>query len=252
MSDTATTAANRRILIAIPTYNEAGNIERLLEEVRSQRRDVEIVVIDDNSPDGTGRVVEALSQRLSVHVAHRPEKLGVGSAHKYAMRYAIERGYSHLLMMDGDFAHNPADVGKMLARLDDADMIIGSRYVEGGGLDGWSLYRRLITYTAHWITMHVLKLPYDCTGGFRLYNVAKFKEIDYQRMRSDGYAFMIEMLYQIRRHGLSVKEVPIVAGSRHLGVSKLSRTETFRAITMLARLSLKRFKDGPYPTSESA
>lgn len=237
----------RRILIAIPTYNEAGNIERLLEQVRSQRGDVDIVVIDDNSPDGTGNVVEALSERLSVKVAHRPAKLGVGSAHKFAMWYAIDHGYTHLLMMDGDFAHNPADVGKMLAQADAADMVIGSRYVEGGGLDGWPFHRRLITYAAHWLTTLLLKLPYDCTGGFRLYNVARLKRVDYERIHSDGYALMIEMLYQVRRSGLSVQEVPIIAGSRHIGKSKISRTEVLNAVKTLFRLSLRRLKEGGFP-----
>jgi dolichol-phosphate mannosyltransferase len=130
----------------------------------------------------------------------------------------------------------------MLACVDRADVVIGSRYLRGGGLTGWSFWRRAITHTAHWMTTHVLGIPYDCTGGFRLYDTTVFERVDLDVIRSDGYAFLVELLFTITRQGFSVHELPIVITFREHGTSKISRVEIFRAINTLARLGLRRMR----------
>lgn len=230
----------RTVLVVIPTYNEAGNIERLLREILAQELGLHVLVIDDHSPDGTGAILDRLTKELPLRVMHRESKLGIGSAHKRGFTYAKEHGYTHVLTMDADFAHDPSYLRAVLAHAGQADLVVGSRYLEGGGLRGWSRLRRIITHTAHWCTTHLLGLPYDCTGGFRLYNVAVFERFDYERIRSDGYAFLIEMLYYLRRVGCSIREVPITITSRNSGTSKISRVEILNAVKTLLRLSLRR------------
>lgn len=232
-------AVDQRVLLVIPTYNEAGNIVALLRAVQAQQLGADILVVDDHSPDGTAQLVEALAAELPVRVLHRPGKLGVGSAHKDGIRHAIEQGYTHVLTMDADFAHDPSYLSVLLAHADAADVVVGSRYLSGGGVSGWTLVRRLITRTAHWLTTRMLGLPYDCTGGFRLYRLSVFERVDYQRIRSDGYAFLIEMFYYVRRAGCSVREIPIVIPSRNCGVSKISKVEIFNAVSTLMRLALQ-------------
>ena len=227
-------------LLVIPTYNEAGNIERLLRQIPADALGLDVLIIDDNSPDGTGVIAETLADELPVRVMHRPAKLGIGSAHKAGFRYAAERGYGRVMTMDADFAHAPADLESMLSCADRADVVIGSRYLSGGGLAGWSPWRRAITHTAHWLTTHVLGLPYDCTGGFRLYDTAVFEDLDLDAIRSDGYAFLIELLFAITRQGFTVHEVPIVITFREHGASKISRIEILRAVKTLMRLGLRR------------
>ncbi|MBI3320301.1 MAG: glycosyltransferase [Candidatus Omnitrophica bacterium] len=240
-----------KVLLVIPTYNEAGNIERLLREIFAQAVDFDVVVIDDNSPDGTGAILDRLGAELPLRVVHREGKLGIGSAHERGFDYAREHGYTHVLTMDADFAHDPSYLRGVLACAGQADVVIGSRYIEGGGMREWSRLRRLITHTAHWCTTHLLGLPYDCTGGFRLYDVAVFERFDYQKIRSDGYAFLIEMLYHLRRLGCSIQEVPITIAARNIGTSKISRVEIFNAVKTLLRLSLHRLRQGRWLPSEA-
>lgn len=227
-------------LVVIPTYNEAGNIERLLRQIPAAAFGLDLLVIDDNSPDGTGVLVEALAGQLPVRVMQRPAKLGIGSAHKAGFRYALEHGYGRVMTMDADFAHAPSDVASMLACADHADVVIGSRYLSGGGLTGWSLWRRVVSHTAHWLTTHLLGLPYDCTGGFRIYDTAVFEQVDLDAIHSDGYAFLIELLFTIAREGFTVYELPIVVTFREHGASKISRIEILRAVKTLMQLSLRR------------
>ena len=234
----------RKTLLVIPTYNEAGNIERLLREIAAQGLALDLLVIDDHSPDGTGAILDRLAGELPLRVIHRDGKLGLGSAHERGFDEARALGYTHALTMDADFAHDPSYLQAMLARAGEADVIVGSRYIAGGGLRGWSLIRLLITHAAHWCTTHLLGLPYDCTGGFRLYDLSVFDRFDYHEIRSDGYAFLVEMLYHLRRVGCSVREVPITITSRHSGTSKISRVEILNAVKTLLGLSLHRLGQG--------
>ncbi len=232
----------RKTLLVIPTYNEAGNIERLLSQIRAEEFGFDLLVIDDNSPDGTGALVEALAERLPVRVMHRPSKLGIGSAHKAGFRYAMDHGYGHVMTMDADFAHSPSNLASMLSCADHADVVVGSRYLSGGGLTGWPLWRRIITHTAHWLTTHLLGLPYDCTGGFRLYDTAVFEQVNFEAIQSDGYAFLTELLFTIVQNGFTVYELPIVINFREHGASKISPIEILRAIKTLMRLSYQRVR----------
>lgn len=229
-------------LLVIPTYNEAGNIGHLVREIGAQALPLEILVIDDNSPDGTGELAEALSKEFPLKVIHRKGKLGVGSAHKAGFRYAIEHGYKAVMTMDADFAHSPEYLRELLRKGDTSDVVVGSRYLTGGGLSGWSLPRRLLTHTAHRLTVHLLGIPYDCTGGLRFYRTSLLKQIDFREIQAEGNAFLIEMLFHICRRGFSVSQVPIVIPTRRLGESKVSRAEILRAFRTLCRLSLQRVR----------
>ena len=229
-------------LLVIPTYNEADNIERLIREVAAQALPLDILVIDDNSPDGTGRLAESLSREIPLKVIHRKGKLGIGSAHKEGFRYALEHGYATTVTMDADFAHSPECLREMFRAAATSDVVVGSRYLDGGGLQGWGLPRLLLTHTAHWLTNHLLAIPYDCTGGFRLYHTRVLDRIHFGEIQSEGYAFLIEMLFHVHQQGFSVTEIPIVISSRRLGKSKISRSEILRAVKLLLRLSLQRMR----------
>ena len=235
-----------KTLLIIPTYNEAGNITRLLQEVQAEGlEDVQILIIDDNSPDGTGAIAEALSKHMPLTVIHRAGKLGIGSAHRQGFAYALTQGYGHVMTMDADFSHQPCYLRALLDKARTADVIVGSRYLPGGGLSGWSVTRRVITHTAHWLTTHALGLPQDCTGGLRLYDAAALRAIDFSQIRSEGYAFLIELLFHIRGQGFSIAELPIVINSRHTGESKISRIEILNAVKTLIRLSWHRVRRTP-------
>ncbi len=240
--------AHRDTLLIIPTYNEAGNIEALISEILEQGLELDILVIDDNSPDGTAALAERLAEKAPITVIRREGKLGIGSAHKRGFQHALERGYGRAVTMDADFSHSPRYLKDLLAASESADVAVGSRYIPGGGLAGWSPLRRLITHTAHWMTTHVLRIPYDCTGGFRLYHAEVLRAVDFRRIRSEGYAFLIEMIFQVSRMGFRVAEVPIVINSRHKGVSKISKREIFKAMKTLLRLSLSK-SPAPLPAN---
>lgn len=231
-------AAGERVLLIIPTYNEAGNLPRLIGEIQEQRLPLEILVIDDNSPDGTGRIAEELSRQAPIQVLHRSGKLGIGSAHREGFRYAMAHGYRWTATMDADFSHSPEYLPALLEKAEPDRVVIGSRYIPGGGVSGWAWHRRWLTHTAHWLTMTLLRIPYDCTGGFRLYPVPLLRQLALDEVHSEGYAFLTELLFHITRRGFRVVEIPIVINSRHKGKSKISRSEIFKAAFTLIRLSL--------------
>ena len=227
-------------LVIIPTYNETGNLEKLLREIQALGLGLDLLVIDDNSPDGTGRLADRLSQEMPLAVIHRPGKLGIGSAHKEGFRHAITRGYRQAITMDADFSHSPRYLRPMLERSQQADVVVGSRYIPGGGLHGWSVPRLLLTHTAHLLTRVCLGIPQDCTGGFRLYQIERLRNLRFDDVKAEGYAFLMEMLFLVQRQGFTIQEIPIVINSRHHGKSKISKREIFRAVVTLARLMPRR------------
>ncbi|MBI3333490.1 MAG: glycosyltransferase [Candidatus Omnitrophica bacterium] len=240
MGNSSSSSSSETLLI-IPTYNEAGNIEPLIREIHEQGLGLDLLIIDDCSPDGTGDVAERLSREIPLRVIHRERKGGIGSAQKLGFRHAIEHRYRYAITMDGDFAHSPRYLRDLLAgAAAGADVVVGSRYIRGGGLSGWGIHRVILTRAAHWLTRHLLELPYDMTGGFRLYRVSVLAAVDLDAVRSDGYAFLTEILFRIARAGFSIREIPIVIPSRHLGRSKISRVEILRAARTLFRLALQR------------
>jgi dolichol-phosphate mannosyltransferase len=212
-----------KLLLFIPTYNERDNVELLYRELVKLPIRFDMLFCDDNSPDGTGQVLDQLAQHdQRVKVMHRAGKLGLGTAHLAAFGYAKQHGYSHLLTMDADFTHDPSYIPALLDKASHADIVIGSRYAQGGGMAGWGSIRLPFTYFWKGMIKHGLGLPYDATGAFRVYAVKLFDDRICKQIRSKEFSFNIETLYHFVRHGARVAEVPIVAKNRVRGESKLS------------------------------
>ena len=225
-------------LIIIPTYNERDNIERLLERVLALPYGFEILVVDDGSPDGTGDVVEAWSKREGkVHLLRRPGKLGLGSAYRDGFRYALEHGAQLIFEMDADFSHDPDALGGFLTAAEDADVVLGSRYLNGVSVVNWPLSRLFLSYFANAYTRWITGLPVrDATGGFKCFRRKALESVRLDKVKSDGYAFQIEMTYKCWRKGMRVKEIPILFVDRLVGVSKMSRHVIWEAAGMVWRL----------------
>ena len=234
-------------LVVVATYNEIENLPRLTDEIFRYAPDVDLLVIDDNSPDGTGRWCDERARTDGrVHVIHRPAKLGLGTATIAAFRYAIERGYRFVLVMDADFSHHPRYLPALRAAIDQADetgavdVAIGSRYVPGGGVEGWPAGRRLMSRAINVYARGVLGLPVrDCSGAFRCYRTEVLKRIDLDAIRSRGYAYLEEILWHLRRAGARFREVPIVFVDRQQGRSKITVWEALGAVWNLLRLGLR-------------
>jgi dolichol-phosphate mannosyltransferase len=227
-------------LIAIPTYSERENIVGLIEDIQRVVPTTDILVIDDNSPDGTGEVVDELSARLpQVKALHRPTKLGLGTAYVRGFQYAIENGYELVFEMDADFSHDPRYLPDILNAAQNADLVIGSRYVPGGGTANWSALRKFVSGGGNAFARTVLGIPiHDCTGGFRCYRTAALRTVDLSLIRAQGYAFQVEMAYIFWKRGYQVREVPIIFEDRRVGKSKMSRKIFVEAFLWVMRTRL--------------
>jgi len=230
-----------KIITIIPTYNEAENIGPLVERLLALDVGLDVLVIDDNSPDGTGAIVAELVQTdTRVHAIHRPAKLGLGTAYTRGFLYALERGYDRVITMDADFSHNPRYIPSLLALTETHDMSIGSRYVPGGGVRLWSAYRRALSRGANLFARTILGLEaHDCTAGFRCYRSHVLETIDPTSIRADGYSYLIEILWRVQYAGYRVAETPILFTDRRRGASKISQTEIFKAAKTVLRLTLR-------------
>jgi len=231
-------------LVIVPTYNEAENIGELLSKVWKLPPDIHVLVVDDASPDETAAVVkrhqEAVGERL--HLLQRQGKLGLGSAYRTGFRYALRRGYTYVGEMDADLSHNPADIPKLLAPLqeDTADMTVGSRYIDGVRVMNWPLSRLILSYSASIYTRAITRLPvFDVTAGFVCYHRKVLETLDIDRIRSTGYSFQIEMKYRAWQHGFRVQEVPIVFTERTEGQSKMSKAIVREAAWKVWELRLR-------------
>ena len=212
-----------KLLLFIPTYNERDNVPLLYTALKQLPISCDILFCDDNSPDGTGVILDSLAlEDPHLKVLHRSGKLGLGTAHLLAFNYARAHGYSHLLTMDADFTHDPHYIPALLEQVDKADIVIGSRYMQGGGMKGWGSVRLPFTYFWRGMIKYCLGLPYDATGAFRLYNVSLFDESVCNHLVSKEFSFNIETLYHFVRRGARVVQVPIIAKNRIHGHSKLS------------------------------
>ena len=222
-------------LIIIPTYNERDNIEPLLERVLALPHGFEILVVDDGSPDGTGEVVEEWSRRdARVHVLRRPGKLGLGSAYRDGFRFALDHGAELIFEMDADFSHDPGALGGFLVAAEDADVVLGSRYLNGVSVVNWPLSRLFLSYFANAYTRWVTGLPVrDATGGFKCFRRRALESVRLDKVKSDGYAFQIEMTFKCWRKGMRVKEIPILFVDRSVGVSKMSGHVIWEAAGMV-------------------
>jgi dolichol-phosphate mannosyltransferase len=230
------------ICVCLPTYNERENLEPMVEQLgRVLGEDDVVLVIDDNSPDGTGRVADRLAAgRTSVHVLHRPRKEGLGPAYLDGFRRALELGADLILEMDCDFSHDPADVPRLVAAAREADLVVGSRYVSGGGTQNWGFLRRLISRGGSLYAQLLLNVPVrDLTGGFKCYRRTVLEAIPLDAIRSKGYAFQIETTYRALRAGFRVVEVPIVFADREVGGSKMSKAIVLEAVWKVPALRLR-------------
>jgi dolichol-phosphate mannosyltransferase len=225
-------------VVCLPTYNERENLAAMLRALGD--KDVHVLVIDDSSPDGTGRLADGLAEELDyVSVLHRDEKEGLGPAYLAGFRRALADGAELVLEMDCDFSHDPNDVPRLIAAAADADVVLGSRYVTGGGVRNWGLVRRFISAGGSWYARVLLQVRVrDLTGGFKCYRRAVLESINLEAIHSKGYAFQIETTYRALRAGFRVVEIPITFVDREAGGSKMSRAIVAEAIWKVPGLRL--------------
>jgi dolichol-phosphate mannosyltransferase len=229
-----------RLLVMLCTYNERENLAALIPEIWTFAPTAEILVIDDNSPDGTGRLADEWAARdARVRVMHRSAKLGLGTAAVTGLRYAADGGYALLVNLDADFSHPPRYIPALVGLMSEADVAIGSRYVTGGGIIGWRLRRHLMSRAINWYARVLLRLTTrDNSGSFRCYRVARLREIDFDRFVARGYAIQEEILYRLRRNGCRFAETPIIFEERRHGSSKISLAEGLAAGWIILRLAI--------------
>src|SRR5579883_852793 len=237
-------------LIVMPTYNERENIAAIVEEIARCAPQADILVIDDNSPDGTGEIADGLRERFpQLSTLHRPGKLGLGTAYVTGFRYALEHGYDLIFEMDADFSHDPRYLPGFFTEAEHADLVIGSRYVPGGGTPNWSLLRRFISNGGNIFARTVLRLPIkDATAGYRCYRREVLETLELGAIQSQGYAFQVEMAYQTLQHGFRVREMPIIFVDRRVGKSKMSRKIFIEGLLYVLRA---RFRAGRPPVQQS-
>ena len=230
-----------KALVITPTYNEAVNIPKLVPKVLHQSTDIEILIIDDNSPDGTAEIVKNL-QRTNprVHLIERPRKMGLGTAYVAGFKYALERKYDYIFEMDADFSHNPKELLNFLLKIQEYDLVIGSRYIRGVCVVYWPFRRLLLSYFANLYTRIITGLPIkDATSGFKCYRRVVLESIDLTEIRSNGYAFQIEMNFKAWKKGFQLCEIPIIFVDRDKGESKMSKNIVYEAAFMVWKLKLR-------------
>jgi dolichol-phosphate mannosyltransferase len=229
------------VAVVLPTYNEAENIDRLLRELRSIVPEARLLVVDDASPDGTGRLAEACAAELgSIDVVHRAVKDGLGNAYRFAFERVIGEGFDVVVTMDSDFSHDPQVIPRMLDAIESgSDVVVGSRYVPGGGTRDWPLHRRLLSRWGNVYTGWILGVGVrDCTSGFRAYRASALAAIHPETTRADGYAFLTELMVRSVRQGARVVEVPIVFVDRRYGTSKMSSRIVLESMLLVTRWGL--------------
>jgi dolichol-phosphate mannosyltransferase len=232
---------NYRTLVIIPTYNERDNIRRLIPAVLERAPSLEVLVVDDGSPDGTGRVVESLAEKdRRVRILHRPDKQGLGRAYVAGFRYALAGSYQYIIQMDGDFSHRPEDLPRLLWAAKDADLVIGSRSVPGGRVENWAFLRQLVSKGGSLYARILLGLPIrDCTSGFKCFRRRVLEAIDLGNVQANGYGFQVEINYLCHLAGFHIAEVPIVFPDRIAGRSKMNWQIALEAAALVWRLRLR-------------
>jgi dolichol-phosphate mannosyltransferase len=230
-----------KVLVIIPTFNERENLVELLGRIFAQPvSDLHVLIVDDNSSDGTGTLAEELKAKdPRIDIMHRPRKLGLGSAYVAGFRYALGRGFDAVFEMDADFSHNPDSIPEFLRELAEADLVVGSRYLSGVTVVNWPLTRLILSYGANLYTRIITGLPIkDATGGYKCFRRQVLAALDFDRVKSDGYGFQIEINYKAWRKKFRIKEIPILFVDRRAGVSKMSRRIIWEAAWMVWRLRL--------------
>ena len=234
-------ASMNHTLVIVPTYNERDNLPALVQRLSRLPAPVDLLVVDDNSPDGTGELADELAaQHPFLHVLHRAEKSGLGRAYCAGFAWALERHYEFILEMDGDFSHNPDDITKFLEAAQDADLVLGSRYCNGIRVINWPLSRLMLSLSAAKYVQIITGMPLsDPTGGFKCFRRRTLQTFDLQAVHSNGYSFQIEMTHKVWRQGMKIVEVPIIFTDRFLGSSKMSGKIVREALGMVWRLWLQ-------------
>lgn len=234
----------KKTLVIVPTYNERENIELLLDTVFGlQVPGLAVLIVDDNSPDQTAEIVRRLMQQNpALFMLERPGKLGLGTAYIAGFKYALENGYDYIFEMDADLSHNPKEIPNFLEMIEDADLVIGSRYLKGVNVINWPLARLALSVFASQYTRIITGMPIsDCTGGFKCFRRKVLEQIPLDEVRSNGYAFQIEMNFKAWKRGFKIRELPIIFTDRTVGKSKMSRKIMFEAAYMVWKLKLLSF-----------
>jgi dolichol-phosphate mannosyltransferase len=232
-----------RIVVSVACYNERDNLEPLIQGIHAELSGADVLVIDDNSPDATGRLADELAVKdPRIQVLHRSGKLGLGTAILAGMRYAMEHDYTFIVNMDADFSHHPRYLPAVLAGMSNRDVMIGSRYVPGGGTVNWPLSRKVISRSVNYLVRFLFRLPVkDASGAYRCYRVTKLRQVELDRIVSRGYSFQQEVLYRCRKAGCRLGETPIVFEDRRAGSSKVNLREAVRSLSTLVYLGTLAF-----------
>ena len=229
-----------KTLVIIPTYNESENVGRIVPLVLEKDPSINVLIVDDNSPDGTGRIADEMAnQDERISVIHRQSKSGLGTAYITGFKFALENGYDLVFEMDCDFSHDPKYIVEFLKAAKDVDLVLGSRYISGVNVINWPMSRLLLSYYANVYSRLVTGLPVrDATGGFKCFRREVLEAIDLDRVKSNGYSFQIEMSFRAWKKGFRIKEIPIVFEDRKVGQSKMSKRIVREAVWMVWRLRL--------------
>lgn len=230
-----------KTLIIIPTYNELDNLPKLLPEVLSKHENINVLIVDDNSPDGTAAFIEGeMKINDRIHLIKRESKQGLGTAYIAGFKYALQKDFDLIFEMDADFSHDPAELPKFLSEAENNDLIIGSRYITGVNVVNWPMRRLLLSWFANLYTRVITGMPiHDATGGYKCFRRKVLESIDLNQVRSNGYAFQIEMNFKVWKKGFKLKEIPIIFIDRVKGKSKMSKKIVREAVTMVWKLRLK-------------
>jgi dolichol-phosphate mannosyltransferase len=233
--------AMTKTLIITPTYNESQNVERLITIALQQAENIEMLIVDDHSPDGTADIVKRMMQTdPRIHIIERQGKMGLGTAYVAGFRYAIEHRYDYVFEMDADFSHNPKDIPAFLKKIENTDLVVGSRYCKGISVVYWPMKRLLLSYYANVYTRVITGLPLkDATGGYKCYRREALESVNLEKIKSNGYSFQIEMSFKIWKKGFRVAEIPIIFVDRESGDSKMSRKIVYEAVFMVWVLKLR-------------
>jgi glycosyltransferase involved in cell wall biosynthesis len=241
------------IRVIIPTYNEKENIRDLVEQILALEINAQVIIVDDNSPDGTGQIAAVLAaEDPRVSVIHRKGKLGLGTAYITGFKQALAEGAERLITMDADFSHDPSYLPQLVALADHYHITIGSRYISQGGVLNWGWRRRFLSWGANAFARTMLGLrAHDCTAGFRCYHREVLLNTNLDRIFSNGYSFLVEMIFKCQHKGYSVGEIPIIFANRERGHSKISQREIYKAMYTVGRLFFSRFQRAKAPISIS-
>ncbi|HAP35673.1 MAG TPA: dolichyl-phosphate beta-D-mannosyltransferase [Bacteroidetes bacterium] len=230
-----------RALVIIPTYNEAPNAEKIITEVLHQSEIIDVLIVEDNSPDGTAAIVKKMMEtNPRIHILERERKLGLGTAYVAGFKYAIKNKYDFIFEMDADFSHNPKEIPIILSKMEECDVLIGSRYIKGVNVVNWPMKRLILSYSANIYTRIITGMPiHDATAGFKCYKRKVLESIDLDSIRSNGYAFQIETNFLAWKKGFKLLEMPIVFVDRRVGVSKMNKKIVYEAAFMVWKLKAR-------------